>query len=138
MAMRKDQLQDAIREGAVLIKDGTLLPETLRIEGEPCVPGWRLVHNLNSYALDRKVCAAGWTFFCLAGEMGTVALGTDQQSMVRRAIKRILANPWAKPFNSLEITRVAYKHFLGLPYLSMGAQSRHVQEAMVLLSAGRT
>jgi hypothetical protein len=136
--MRKDQLRDAIREGAVLIKDGTLLPETLQIETEPCVPGWRLVKDLNGYALDRKVDAAGWTFFCLAGEIGTIAFGTDEQSMLPRAIKRILADPRSKPFNSLEITRVAYKRLLGLPYLSVGAQSRHVQEAMVLLSVGRT
>jgi len=138
MAMEKDQLRDTIRTGTVLIKDGTLLPETLRIESEPCVPGWRLVKDLNGYALDRKIDTAGWTFFCLAGEIGTIALGADEQSMVRRAIKRILANPRAKPFNSLEITRVASKRFLGLPYMSVAAQSRHVQEAMVLLSAGRT
>jgi hypothetical protein len=137
MAMEKDQLRDTIRAGTVLIKDGTLLPETLRIESEPCVPGWRLVKDLNGYALDRKIDAAGWTFFCLAGEIGTIALGADEQSMVRRAIKRILANPMAKPFNSLEITRVTSKRFLGLPYMSVGAQSRHVQEAMALLPARR-
>src|ERR1700758_4918737 len=119
--MRKDQLRDAIREGAVLIKDGTLLPETLQIETEPCVPGWRLVKDLNGYALDRKVDAAGWTFFCLAGEIGTIAFGTDEKSMLPRAIKQILAAPRSKPFNSLEITRVAYKRLLGLPYLSVGA-----------------
>jgi hypothetical protein len=138
MAMRKDQLRDAIREGAVLIKDGTLLPESLQIEGESYVPGWRLVRDLNGYALDRKVRAAGWTFFCLAGEIGTIALGTDEQSMLRRGIKRILANPRSKPFNSLEVTRVVHNRFLGLPYTSVGARCRHVQEAMVLLSAGRT
>jgi hypothetical protein len=138
MAMKKDRLRDTIREGAVLIKEGTLLPETLQIESEPCVPGWRLVKGLNGYALDRKVDAAGWTFFCLAGEIGTIALGSDEQSMIRRAIRQILVNSRSKPFNSLEITRVAYKGFLGLPYVSVGAQSRHVQEAMVLLSAERT
>ena len=138
MAMRKDQLRDTICAGTVLIKDGTLLPGTLQIESEPCVPGWRLVKDLNGYALDRKIDAAGWTFFCLAGEIGTIVLGADKQSTVRRAIKRILGNPMAKPFNSLEITRVASKRFLGLPYMSVAAQSRHVQEAMVLLSAGRT
>ncbi|HXU21934.1 MAG TPA: hypothetical protein VN788_15230 [Verrucomicrobiae bacterium] len=138
MAMRKDQLRDAIRDGAVLIKDGTLLPESLRIENEPCVPGWGLVQSLNGYAFDRKVRETGWTFFCLAGEIGTIVLGTDEQFMLRRAIKRILANSRSSPFNSLEITRVARRHFLGLPYLSVGAQSRHVQESMVLLSAERT
>jgi hypothetical protein len=137
MAMKKDHLRDTIREGTVLIKEGTLLPETLQIESEPCVPSWRLVKDLNEYGLDRKVDGAGWAFFFLAGEIGTIALGADEQSMIRRAIKRILANPRSKPFNSLEITRVAYKHFLGLPYMSVGAHSRHIQEGLVLLSAER-
>jgi hypothetical protein len=138
MAMKKDQSRNTIPAGAVLIKEGTLLPDTLQIESEPCVPGWKLVKGLNGYALDRRVDAAGWTFFCLAGEIGTIALGTDEQSMLRRAIKRILADPRSKPFNSLEITRVAYKGFLGLPYMSVGAQARHIQEAMVLSPAGCT
>jgi len=134
--MKEDQLGDTIiRAGTVLVKEGTFLPETLQIESEPCVPGWRLVKDLNGYALDRKIDAAGWTFFCLAGEIGTIALGADEQSMVRRAIKRILANPMAKPFNSLEITRVALKRFLGLPFMSVGAQSRHIQESLILVSA---
>lgn len=131
-------MTDKIKTGTVLIKDGALLPEALQIESESCVPGWRLVKDLNGYALDRKVHEAGWTFFFLAGEIGTIAFGTDKPSMFRRAIKRILASPRSKPFNSLEITRVAYKRFLGLPYMIVGAQSRHVQEAMVLSSAGCT
>ncbi len=132
--MKKDQLGDTIRAGTVLVKEGTFLP-ALQIESEPCVPGWRLVKDLNGYALDRKVREAGWTFFFQAGEIRTIALGTEEQSMVRRAIKRIVANPRSKQFNSLEITRVASKRFLGLPYMSVGVHSRHIQEGLILFSA---
>ena len=131
-------MTDEIKTGTVLITEGALLPEALQIESEPCVRGWRLVKDLNGYALDRKVHEAEWTFFFLAGEIRTIAFGADEQSTVRRAMKRILANPRSKQFNSLEITRVASKRFLGLPYMIVGAQSRHVQEAMVLLPAWRT
>ena len=130
-------MADESKTGTVLIKEGALLPEALQIESEPCVPGWRLVKNLNGYALDRKVHEAGWTFFFLAGEIRTIAFGADEQWAVRRAIKRILANPRSKQFNSLEITRVASKRFLGLPYMSVGAHSRHIQGGLVLLSAER-
>lgn len=135
--MKKDRLQNAVRTGAVLIKDGTPLPETLQVEGDPCLPGWRLVRDLNGYALDGKVRTAGWTFFCLAGEIKTIAFGSDERSTVRRATKRILADPRSKPFNSLEITRVASRRFLGLPYVSVGARARHVQESLALFSAQR-
>jgi len=135
--MKKDRLQNAVRTGAVLIKDGTLLPETLQVEGDPCLPGWRLVRDLDGYALDGKVRTAGWTFFSLAGEIKTIAFGGDERSTVPRAIKRILADPRSKPFNSLEITRVTSRRFLGLPYVSVGAQARHVQESLALFSAQR-
>lgn len=135
--MKKDRLQNAVCTGAVLIKDGTLLPETLQVEGDPCLPSWRLVRDLNGYALDEKVRTAGWTFFCLAGEIKTIAFGGDERSALRRAIKRILADPRSKPFNSLEITRVSSRRFLGLPYVSVGAQARHVQESLALFSAQR-
>ena len=77
--MKKDQARDTIHAGTILIKDDTVLPEVLQIESEPCVPGWRLVKDLNGYALDRKVREAGWTFFCLAGEIRTIAFGADEQ-----------------------------------------------------------
>lgn len=135
--MKKDQARDTIHAGTILIKDDTVLPEILQIESEPCVPGWRLVKDLNGYAMDRKVGEAEWTFFCLAGEIRTIAFGADEQALLRRAIQRILANPKSKQFNSLEITRIASKRFLGLPYISVGAQLRHVQEGLILFSAAR-
>jgi hypothetical protein len=133
--IKRDQVQDTIHMGTILVRAGTLFPEALHIEDEPCMPGWRLVRDLNGYALHRKVHKAGWTFFFLAGEVRAIAFGADEQSTARRAIKRILAKSKSKEFNSLEITRVASKGFLGLPYVSVQAQSRHIQEGLVPLSA---
>lgn len=123
-----------IKAGSILIKEGTLLPEALPIESEPCVPRWSLVKEFDGYKLDREIQKTGWTFFCLAGEIGALAFGMDRQRAVHRAISRILANPRSKDFNSLQITRIAAKRFLGMPYMSIGAQSRHIQNGMVLLS----
>src|SRR5712691_10807693 len=126
-------MPDTIKTGTILIKEGTLLPEALRFETEPCAPGWRLVKNLDGYGLDRKIHEAGWTFFCLAGEIDATVFGFDGQKTVRRAVKRILAKLKSEKFNSLEITRVASKRFLGVPYLSVSAHSRHIQENAFLL-----
>jgi len=46
-----------------------------------------------------------------------------------------LANLKLGEFNSLEITRVTSKRFLGLPYASVSAHSRHIQENAFLLRA---
>ncbi len=50
--------------------------------------------------------------------------------MVHRTIDEILARLKSEKFNSLEITRVASeasKRFLGVRYVTVSAQSRHIQ-----------
>jgi len=128
-------MPEAIKTGTILIKDGTFLPDALRFESEPCATGWRLVKNLDGYGLGRKVHEAGWTFFYKAGELKATIFGFDVQKTVRRAVKRILANLKPEKFNSLEIARVASKRFLGVPYVSVLAHSRHIQESMFLFRA---
>jgi hypothetical protein len=128
-------MAETIKTGTILIKDGAFLPDALRFESEPCATGWRLVKNLDGYGLGRKIQEAGRTFFWMAGEIGATVFGFDSQKTVRRAVKRILANLKSGKFNSLEITRVASKRFLGLPYASVSAHSRHIQENVLLLRA---
>jgi hypothetical protein len=128
-------MAETIKTGTILIKDGTFLPEALQFESEPCATGWRLVKNLDGYGLDRKIHEAGWTFFCLAGEIEATVFGLEGQETVRRGVKRILAKLKSEKFNSLEITRVASKRFLGVPYASVSARSRHIQESLVLFRA---
>ena len=128
-------MPDTIKTGSILIKEGTLLPEAPRFESEPYVPGWRFVKNLDGYGLDRKIHEAGWTFFCLAGEIKATVFGFDGQKTVRRAVKRILGKLKSEKFNCLEIMQVATKRFLGVPYASVSARSRHIQESMFLFRA---
>jgi hypothetical protein len=125
-------MAETIKTGTILIKDGTFLPDALRFESEPCATGWRLVKDLDGNGLHRKINEAEWTFFCLAGDIKATIFGFDGQKTVRRAVKRILANLKSSKCNSLEITRVASKSFLGVPYVSVSACSRHIQESLYL------
>ena len=72
-------MPDTIKMGTILIKEGTLLPELLRFESEPCAPGWRLVKNLDGYGLGRKIHEAGWIFAWRADEIGATVFGLDEQ-----------------------------------------------------------
>jgi hypothetical protein len=124
-----------IKPGSILIKEGILLPETVRFESESCVPGWRLVKDLDGYGMDRKIREAGWTFFCVAGQVGATVFGIDEQKTVCRAVEQILAKLELAEFNSMEIIRVASeasKRFLGVRYVTVSAQSRHIQESAPL------
>ena len=127
-----------IKTGTILIKEGTLLPEALRLESESYLPGWRLVKDLDGYGLDREIQKTGWTFFCLAGEIRATVFGIDVQRMVRRAIERILRDPKSERFNSLEITRVTSvgsERFPGVHFVTVSANSRHIQKSLILSGA---
>jgi hypothetical protein len=131
-------MADEIKTGTVLIKEGAVLPEVLRFESESCVPGWKLVKHLNGYTLDRKVREAGWTFFVQAGEIKSTVFGIDGQQMARRAIERILSDPKAEQFNSLEIARVTSvgsERFPGVRFLTVAANLRHIQDSLFLFCA---
>ena len=125
-------MREMIKAGTVLIREGTLLPDALTFESEPYSPGWRSVTGLDGYAMDRKTHEAGWTFFYLAGESRATVVGHEDQDTVRRAIKNILGGLKSEKFNSLEVTRVAFKHFLGVPYATVSFHIRNMQEGMFL------
>ena len=131
-------MPDTIKPGTILIKEGALLPETMRFESESCLPGWRLVKDLDGCGLDRKIREAGWTFFRVAGQLGATVFGLDEQKTARRALDQILANLESAESNSLEIMRVASEastRFLGVRYVTVSAQSRHIQESAPLFRA---
>jgi hypothetical protein len=127
-------MPDTIKPGTILIREGTLLPESLRFESESRVPGWRFVKDLDGDGLDRKIREAGWTFFRLAGQLGATVFGIDEPKTLSRAVEQLLASPESAEFNSLEIMRVTSetsKRFLGVRYVTVSAQSRHIQESAI-------
>src|SRR2546429_4965277 len=123
------------RTRAVFIREDTRLPTTLSIESEAFLPGWRVVKNLDRQALTREVEGANWNFFYLAGEIRATVLGRDRPGTLRRAVKCVLAKQEGQKFNSLEITKVVSKRFLGVPFMSVTAHSRHIQQGVGLVSA---
>jgi len=123
------------RPRTVFIREDTQLPATLAIESEAFLPGWRVVKNLDRQALTREVEGANWNFFYLAGEMRATVLGRDRSGTLRRAVKFVLAKQEGQKFNSLEITRVISKRFFGIPFMSVTAHSRHIQQGVALVPA---
>jgi hypothetical protein len=121
--------------GTILIRENTLLPAGLAVESEVFLSEWRIVKNLDRSALTRKIEGANWTFFYLAGEIRATVLGRDRPGTLRRAVKRVLAKQEGQKFNSLEITKVVSKRFLGIPFMSVAAHFRHIQQGVGLVPA---
>ena len=118
--------------GIMLIRENTPLPAGLAFASEAFLPGWRVLRDIDLFGLNRKIEQAHWNLFYLAGEMKAIVFGHEQSGALRRAVKQILARQGGRKCNSLEITSVASKSFLGIPFLSVKAHSRHIQESLCL------
>ena len=118
--------------GNLFIRENTLLPGGLIIETETFLPGWRAVRNCDGYRLGRKIEEAKWNFFYLAGEVKAIVLGRKGPAALRRAVQSILAKPAARKFNSLEIRETRARWFLGIPFVTVTANFRHIQQGLAL------
>src|SRR5260370_17626708 len=120
--------------GPILVRENGGLAGGVAIEREGFLAGWRVIKNLDGSALARSIEGANWNFFYLAGEMRAAALGRDRSGTLHRAVKRLLAKE-EKQFNSLEITKVVSKRFLGIPFMRVVAHTRHIQQGICLVPA---
>jgi hypothetical protein len=102
------------------------------LESEPYSGNWRLVKVLRGLALDRKIRASGWNFFFMATEVKTMIFGALGTNKIQKALMRILEKVKGQHFNSLEVTGIEERRFLGVPYAVVSAHSRHVQQSCYL------
>jgi len=128
-------MPEKIASPTIFVKENTLLPAGLALQSEAFLPGWRSVTSLDGRQLGRKIELAKWNYFYLANPIKTMVLGREGLPSLRRAVKRVLAKQQNQSFNSLEITKIISKRILGVPYLSISAHFRHIQEGMYLVSA---
>src|ERR1700736_4582993 len=118
--------------GTILIEKQPLMTQFLGLESEPYSGNWNLVMTLDVFALDCKIHAAGWKFFFMAAEVKVIFFGALSAKKIQNAVKRILVKVRPQNFNSLEITGIVARRFLGVPFAIVSALSRHVQQGCYL------
>jgi hypothetical protein len=121
-----------VQAGAILIEEWPLMAKVFGLESEPWSGDWSLVKALDSFALDRKIRAAGWNFFFMAAEVKTMFFGALGAKKIEHALKRILGKVRQQHFNGLEVTGIVAKRFLGVPYAVVSAHARHIQQSCCL------
>lgn len=131
-----DSMPNQIQAGTIMVQQSASM-RPLGIESEPYSGNWRSLGILESSGLDRKVRAAGWSLFFMAGELRAVVPVWGGQNTLRRGVKRLLAQTRLQHFNCLEVSHVLKKHFLGIPYRSIAAHSRHIQDGCQIQSIGQ-
>jgi hypothetical protein len=124
-----------VQAETILIEDRPFLAQVLGLEIEPYFGNWGVVKMIDNSALDRKIHAAGWNFFFMAGEVKVMFFGAVGALKVEKALKRILESVQDENYNGLEVTGVVAKSFLGLPYTVVSAHSRHIQQSCNLDTA---
>lgn len=124
-------MSQTIEVGTILMKmkDWVGLPQLSGLETEPCFGEWSVVKVTDAFALDRKIHATGWNFFFMAAEVNVMFLGFLAPVKIQGALKRNLAKVKPQHFNGLEVTEIVARRFLGVPYVTVSAHSRHMQQS---------
>ena len=124
-----------VQVGTILMKEWPGMPQIIGLETDSGLEEWSMVKTPDAFTLDRKIRAAGWNFFFLAAEVKTMFFGSLRAAKVQSALKRILAKVKQQHFNGLEVTAIVARRFLGVPYVTVSAHSRHLQHSSNLDSA---
>jgi hypothetical protein len=128
-------MPSTVQVGTILMKEWPGIKQLMGIENEPCSGEWSLLKVLDGYTLDRKIHAAGWNFFFMAPEIKVMFFGSVGAAKIKNAVKRILEKVKPHHFNALEVTEIVADRFLGIPYVTVSAHSRHMQQSCCLDSA---
>ena len=104
------------------------MAEILALQSEPYFENWSVVKLHDGSTLDKKVHAAGWNFLFMAEEIKSTFFGAIRASKIEGAMRRIAEKIQHKHFNCLEVTAIVAKRFLGMPYATVSAHSRHIQQ----------
>jgi hypothetical protein len=128
-------MPSTVQVGTILMKDWPGIPQLVGFETEPGFGEWSMVKVPDAFTLDRKIHAAGWNFFFMAAEVKAMFFGSLGAAKLQSALKRILAKVKPQHFNGLEVTAIVARHFLGVPYVTVSAHSRHMQRSCNLDSA---
>jgi hypothetical protein len=128
-------MSPTVQAGAILTNESSLMMRILGLETAPCSGNWSLVKVLDGFALDRKIHAAGWSFFFMAAEVKVMFFGAPGAQKIQNASPKILGKVKQQHFNGIEVTGIVAKRFLGVPYAVVTTHSRHVQQGCYLDSA---
>lgn len=116
------------QDGAILVEGGTTLPGAISLRPGAFAGDWSSIPGLDSKGLETQLTAAGWTFFYMAGVVRKHAFGFDEKKRVRAAVGRVIQDVRSQHCNCLELTHLATSSILGIPYVSITAHARHIQD----------
>jgi len=120
-------MSNKIQAGTMLIRQSAL-PRSLGTQGEIYSDQWASLGTNESAGLDQQLRNAGWNFFFIADELRTIVPPWGGEKTLRAGVKRLLARTNAQQFNCMQVSNILRERFLGIPFVSVVAHARHVQQ----------
>jgi len=121
-----------VQVGTILIDDRPLILRALDLESESYSGTWGVLQSHTSVTLDQTIRGTGWNCFFMAAEVKATVLGVLAAKSIRRALKQIFLRVRKPDFNCLEVTRIIEGRFFGVPYVTVSAHSRHIQQGSLM------
>ncbi len=92
-------MPEAVQVGTILMSEW---PQLFELETASYSGPWSVVKGLDGFAIDRKIRAAGWSFFFIASEVKVMFLGAPGTKKMQPAarILRSIAKP-SRPLTTL-------------------------------------
>jgi hypothetical protein len=122
----------AVQVGSILLEKPLTGTSLCDVKSQLYWGNWALLEASDSGSFDSTVRESGWNFFFMAEELKASFYGAPQAKKVAKAVKRIMAEMRPQNFNGLEITGIVAKRFLGIPYATVSAHPRHLQQGWYL------
>lgn len=123
---------EQVRPGSVLLRPGTALPSGLELPLRR-VGRWNMVFGRRSAQIEQALRDAGWHYFFVVPPVEAGGWGLSSASALRKAVGSSIAQVEARRLNALEITGVRVRRLLGVYYVSVAAQPRHVRNSPFIL-----
>ena len=122
-------MEIAFERGSIFLMDGLLLPPPLRFEGHSYSDGWRLLNRLTGGEIELRARDCSWNFMFLAEVMRRTVFGFGRMGSLRSATNKLLGEAQRNAFNSVEVTEITARRFLGMHCVSVGAHFRSLQKS---------
>ncbi len=121
-----------VEVGTIFIENRPLILRALKLESESYSGTWGVLQWHTSASLDQRIRGTGWNCFFLAAEVEGSAFGALAAKSLRRALNQIFIKVRKPNFNCLEVTNIVERRFLGVPYVTVCAHSRHIQQGSLI------
>ena len=118
--------------GTILIRRGTALPPEPSFETCHFCRDWDVVGDSNH--VDARLRASGWNLFFIANSLRSFSFGSSDGGL-RKAVRRLVRIVEPLSLNCLQITHIANRRLLGIPYRVVSAHPCHIQKSCFLPNA---